>query len=116
MGFQYLFANIRGNSSSKTNIDLRWHKRDEYDELSSENMQELYEWQKSKYGKVSINNSRNKYNASTTIYSGHTTRKFLQANISALEAKLKKGFTVPHHCVCFGTSSYRNPSSETYYN
>ena len=29
-------ATIRGKSSSKTGVDIRWHKRDEYAEISPE--------------------------------------------------------------------------------
>ena len=49
---------------------------------------------KSKYGKASINQPQNKYNASKTRHSGHTTGRSLQANISALEEKLDKGSTI----------------------
>ena len=87
-------ATLRGKSSSKTDVDLRWHKRDEYAELSPEQKHELYEWKKSKDGKAFINQSRRKYNTSKTKHSGHTTRKYLQEKISELEAKLENGSTV----------------------
>ena len=86
-------ATLKGKSSSKTGIDLRWHNCDEYTELSDEQKHELYEWQKSKYGKSSNNQSQQKYKTSKTRYSGHTTRKYLQAKIIALEAKLEKGIS-----------------------
>ena len=37
---------LRGKSSSKTGVILRWHKRNEYSELSPEKKHKLYEWQK----------------------------------------------------------------------
>ena len=87
-------ANIRVKPSIKTVVDLRWHKRDEYTELSSEQKHKLYDWQKSKDGKASINQSRKKKNASKMRHSSDTSRKYLQSKISALEAKLEKCPTV----------------------
>ena len=71
--------------SINTGVDLRWHKRDEYAELSTEQKHKLYEWKKSKYGKLFINNSRKKYNTSKMRHSGHTTRKSLQKQLVHLK-------------------------------
>ena len=88
-------ATIRGKSSSKTRVDLHWHKRDECDELPPEKNHELYEWKKLKYGKSFINQYWKKYNTSKTRHSGNKTRKYLQTQISALEEKLDNSSTVP---------------------
>ena len=44
-------ATIKGMSSSKTGVDIRWYKRDKYDELSPDQKLDLYGWQKSNDGK-----------------------------------------------------------------
>ena len=108
---------LRVKSSSKTGVYLCWNKRDEYAEISPEQKHKLYEWQKSKYGKAFINQSWNKYNTSKTRDSGHTTRKSLQENISALEAKLENSSTVPETspifdelCAIIASASIRAPT------
>ena len=56
-GTNIYYDTIRGKYYSKTDVDIRWHKRDEYAELSPDQKHGLYEWQKSKYGKAFINQS-----------------------------------------------------------
>ena len=41
-------AALKGKFYSKTGVDLHWHNRDGYAELSPEQNHELYEWQKVK--------------------------------------------------------------------
>ena len=35
-GANISYSTLRGKSSIKTGVDLRWHKRDEYAEISTE--------------------------------------------------------------------------------
>ena len=70
-------ATLSCKSSSSTGIYIRWHKHDEFAEMSPDQKHELYEWQKSKDGKASINPYQKKSNASKTRHSDHTTRKSL---------------------------------------
>ena len=93
-GANISYSTLKAKSSSKTDVDLLRHKRDEYAEISTEKKHELYERKKPKDDKSSINHSQKEKNASKTRHSGHTTHKHLQANINAVESKLEKGPTI----------------------
>ena len=76
---------LKNKSSSKSGVDFRWYKPEEYKLLNKEQRAELYEWQKSKEGQSTTNKQKTS--------SGHKTKpsakKKLQAKIAALEAAIK---------------------------
>ena len=82
---------LRNKSTSKTGVDFRWHKPDEYKTLSKEQKSELYEWQRSKEGKAATNQQR----ASTGYKSKPSAKKKLQSKIAALEATIKEQTSEP---------------------
>ena len=45
---------LKNKSNSNTGVDLRWHTLDEYAELNKDQRSELYQWQKTKDGKATI--------------------------------------------------------------
>ena len=53
-------ATLLGQSDSKTGVDLRWHTNAEYQKLTKEQRQELYQWQHTKQGKAAMKSSRDK--------------------------------------------------------
>ena len=53
-------ATLFGQSNSKTGVDLRWHTNAEYQKLTKDQRQELYQWQHTKQGKAAMKSSRDK--------------------------------------------------------
>ena len=82
---------LRNKSTSKTGVDFRWHKPEEYKTLTKEQKNELYEWQRSKEGKSVTHQQR----ASTGYKSKTSAKKKLQSKVAALEAALKEQNSEP---------------------
>jgi hypothetical protein len=78
---------LQNKQQSKTGVDFRWHKPDEYSKLSKDQRIELYEWQSTKEGKAKTAKQRKESNAPNPTRSA---KKKLQAKVSALEAQLKE--------------------------
>ncbi len=78
---------LQNKQQSKTGVDFRWHKPDEYSKLSKDQRIELYEWQSSKEGKAKTAKQRKESNVPNSTRSA---KKKLQAKVSALEAQLKE--------------------------
>ena len=77
---------LQNKSNSKTGVDLRWHKREDYSKLNIEQRKELYVWQQTKEGKKTT--AKQKKDAG---YEGKPApKKRLQAKVAALEATIKK--------------------------
>ena len=74
---------LKGKHNSETGVDLRWHTKKEYAQLSSEQKKELYEWQQTKDGKSVMNKSRQ--NSPTNA----NNKKSYKAQIKALKGELK---------------------------
>lgn len=82
-------ATLLGQKDSRTGVDLRWHTNAEYQKLSKEQRQELYQWQNSKQGKAALKNSRGKgkgggYGAGKDV--NKLSKKQLRAKVAALQA------------------------------
>ena len=82
---------LRNKSTSKTGVDFRWHKPEEYKTLTKEQKNELYEWQRSKEGKSVTHQQR----TSTGYKSKTSAKKKLQSKVAALEAALKEQNSEP---------------------
>ena len=101
---------LKGKHQSKTGVDFRWYKPDEYKELTKEQRSELYEWQHSKEGQKATNKQKRD--------GGHkpkmSTTKKLKLKVATLEAKLKesdKNFTYDDIEACIESAS--TPSNKT---
>ena len=77
---------LRNKSESKTGVDFRWHKPEEYKRLNKEQRAELYQWQNSKEGKEICAKQR----SATGIDNRQRGKAKLQAKINSLEAQLKE--------------------------
>ena len=82
---------------SKTNVDLRWHKRDEFANLSSEAKDELREWQNTSEGKGILKASRDAYfkdkpgtaqKRRNPSKKGDPAKKKLKLQVTALQKKV----------------------------
>jgi hypothetical protein len=82
---------LKNKSQSKTGVNLRWHKPDEYQHLTKEQRCELYEWQRSKEGKQITQKQKQK----AGIKDSQSTKSKLQSKIASLEAKLKEASKEP---------------------
>ena len=85
---------LRNGSSTRTGVDLRWHKPEEYAKLSREQRKELHAWQISKKGKAAIKKEREKY--LKTKLGNHSdlatmTKKQMAAHIAAMRASAASG-------------------------
>jgi hypothetical protein len=94
---------LKGKAQSKTGVDLRWHKYDEYKKLNKEQRAELYEWQRSKEGSAITQKQKSA--------SGHkskpSTAKKLKMKVATLEAKLKasnEGVTYDELAACIASA------------
>ena len=76
---------LRNKSSTKTGVDLRWHKPEEYKKLTKEQRSELYTWQNTKEGKEII--SKQKKDARVSNKPSRASK--YKTKIAALEAELK---------------------------
>ena len=74
---------LKGISQSKTGVDLRWHTKEEYSKLNSEQRQELYKWQQTKDGKAAIEKSKRKESGSES-----KQKKRLKSQVSSLSKKI----------------------------
>ena len=77
---------LQNKSQSKTGVDLRWHKAEEYKKLNRAQRIELYEWQTSKEGKPTVSSQRKELRKGKPRIS---QKHKLRAKVSALEAQLK---------------------------
>jgi hypothetical protein len=76
---------LKNKSHSKTGVDLRWHKPDEYKLLTREQRMELYDWQRTKEGRAITHKQK-----SSSGYKPKPSQKTkLQSKVAALEARLK---------------------------
>ena len=103
---------LKGKHQSRTGVDFRWYKPDEYKELTKEQRSELYEWQHSKEGQKVTNKQKRD--------GGHkpkmSTAKKVKLKVATLEAKLKesdKNFTYDDIEACIASAS--TPSKTTYF-
>ena len=82
---------LRNKSTSKSGVDFRWYKPEEYKQLSKEQKAELYDWQRSKEGKAVTNGQRTKAGYKPRP----SAKKKLQSKVAALEAALKEQASEP---------------------
>ena len=97
---------LKNKSSSKTSVNFRWYKLEEYKLLSKEQQAKLYEWQKFKEGEATTN----KQKIGSSDKAKPSAKKKLQAKIVALEAKIKEQESEPiieelTACIAYGTES-----------
>ena len=83
---------LQNKSQSKTGVDLRWHKAEEYKKLTRAQRIELYEWQTSKEGKPQTSSQRKDLGKGKPRVNA---KQKLRAKVSALEAQLKDAQTEP---------------------
>jgi hypothetical protein len=82
---------LQNKSHSKTGVDLRWHKPEEYKKLTKEQRIELYSWQRSKEGRDSTQKQR-----SASGFKGkQNAKKKLQLKVAALQAQLDEASNEP---------------------
>ena len=94
--FDISSMSTKSGRGSKTGVDLRWHAKHEFQALSSEQKDELIEWQKTKDGKKIISDSKSSYfnnkkkrKAGDSSSNGKSSKKKgNNARIAALEKKL----------------------------
>lgn len=94
--FDISSMSTKSGRGSKTGVDLRWHAKHEFQALSSEQKDELIEWQKTKDGKKIISDSKSSYfnnkkkrKAGDSSSNGKSSKKRgNNARIAALEKKL----------------------------
>ena len=114
---------LQSKAQSKTGVDFRYYKYDEYLKLNAEQKKELYHWQSTKEGKAIIA----KQKAALGVKGkGQSTKNKYQSKISALEAKVKEleedGPSVEDLKACIAaatsatptTSATTTPSDEQY--
>ena len=74
---------LRNKSQSKTGVDLRWHKKSEYQRLNKEQRSELYEWKISNKDKVTKQKKDHGFQPT------FSAKKKLRSEVVTLRAKLK---------------------------
>lgn len=77
---------LKNKSSTKTGVDLRWHKPEEYKLLTKEERMELYTWQTSKEGKAVIA----KQEKEAGVSAKPSRNKKLKAKVATLQAEHKE--------------------------
>ena len=100
---------LRNKQQSKTGVDLRWHKPDEYKTLTKPQRIELYDWQKSKDGR----STTYKQKTSAGGKSKQHAKQKLQATVAALKEKLKeapKEPTLEELTACIAAASKLPPA------
>lgn len=76
---------LKNKSQSRTGVDLRWHRPEEYSKLTKDQRIELYAWQRSNEGKAITGKQRQ-----ASGYKGKpNAKKKLQSKVAALEAQLE---------------------------
>ena len=83
---------LKNSQMSKTGVDLRWHTRSEYAQLSQEQKQELYEWQQSNTDAFEKSREASKKNHAKKVKAGKqggNQMKKLRSEISKLKAANK---------------------------
>ena len=76
---------LKGKADSKSGVEFRWHTKEEYRKLSTEQKKELWQWQNTKAGKNEMKKSR----ASIAGKSGN--KRGLKSRIASLEKRLETG-------------------------
>ena len=75
---------LRGQGSTKTGVDLRWHTVSEYKKLTKEQRKELYEWQQSNAGRAAVKAAKKKLGSANK----KITKKQLQSEVASLKQAL----------------------------
>ena len=76
-------ATLKGRDDGKSGVEFRWHTKEEYRRLSTEQKKELWQWQNTKAGKNEMKKSR----ASMLGKGGN--KRGLKSRIASLEKKLE---------------------------
>ena len=95
---------LKNKSDSKTGVDLRWHTPDEYAKLNKDQKSELYQWQKTKDGKATIQKQKKAAGHKPKI----SAKKKLQAKVAALQAEIderKKDPTLEELTACIAAAT-----------
>ena len=79
---------LKGQQDSRTGVDLRWYKPEEYKLLTKPQRIELSKWQKTKEGQAAMKDYRSRNNISTI--KKPSAKSKLKAKIKALEAQINK--------------------------
>ena len=75
----------KGFGTSKTGVDFRWYTPTEYSQLTAEQKQELYQWQRTKEGQAAIKRSKEDKEKGGK---GNKKNKKLKAKIASLQKDL----------------------------
>lgn len=79
-GAQANISDVTLQRESKTGVDLRWHTKKEYAQLSKEQKDELYQWQQTKQGKKAKADAKKK--------NQDKTKPGLKAQVASLKKEL----------------------------
>lgn len=104
---------LKNKQQSKTGVDLRWHKPEEYSKLNKAQRIELYAWQRTKEGKILTSKQRGN---SPGHKSQQAYKNKLQAKVASLEKQLKDAPTEPsleELTACISASSTLPPPAAT---